>query len=137
VYVPLVVCVPDQPPEPVQELALVEDHVSVDVPPAATLVGLALRVTVGAGGVTETVADWAAEPPAPVHVNVYLAEAVSPDWVVEPLVGSLPLHAPEALQEVALVEDQVNVELPPLAIVLGFALRETVGAGVVTVTVAD
>ena len=55
----------------------------------------------------------------------------------EPLVASVPLHAPEAVQEVAWVEDQVRVELPPLEMVLGLALRLTVGAGVVTVTVAD
>ena len=55
----------------------------------------------------------------------------------EPLVDSVPLHAPEAVQEVALVEDQERVELEPLEIVLGLALKLTLGAGVVTVTVAD
>lgn len=55
----------------------------------------------------------------------------------EPLTASLPDHAPEAVQEVALVDDQVSMELAPLAIVLGLALRVTVGAGCVTDTVAD
>lgn len=55
----------------------------------------------------------------------------------EPLTGSLPDHAPEAAQEVVLVEDQVSVLALPLATVLGPALSVRVGAGEVTVTVAD
>ncbi len=58
-------------------MAFVEDQVKVEVPPLATLVGLALIVTVGAGAETVTVADWAAEPPAPVQVNVNFVVAVS------------------------------------------------------------
>jgi len=55
----------------------------------------------------------------------------------EPLVGSLPDQPPPAVQAVALVVDQVKVELAPLAIVLGFALSLTVAVGAaVTVTVA-
>ena len=48
-----------------------------------------------------------------------------------------PDQAPEATQDVALVADQVNMELLPLATVLGAADKVTVGAGVVTETVAD
>ena len=56
----------------------------------------------------------------------------------EPFIGSLPDQAPEALQDVALDDDQVNVELPPLATVLGLALRVTVGVCFgLTVTVVD
>jgi hypothetical protein len=55
----------------------------------------------------------------------------------DPLVAMLPLQAPEAVQAAALVDDQERVELPPLEIVLGLAPRLTVGAGAVTVTVAD
>jgi hypothetical protein len=55
----------------------------------------------------------------------------------EPVTGMLPDQAPEAEQEVALVADQVNVELPPLVTVLGLAVNVTVGAGEVTETVAD
>ena len=55
-----------------------------------------------------------------------------------PLNGSLPLQAPEAVHEVALFEDQVKVETPPLVTLVGLALRETLGeAGAETVTVAD
>jgi hypothetical protein len=64
--------------------------------------------------------------------------AVSAPVVCEPPVAALaPDHAPEAVQDVALVADQVSVELLPLATVLGFAEKLTVGAGVVTETVAD
>jgi hypothetical protein len=45
----------------------------------------------------------------------------------EPLVAIDPLQAPEAVQAVALVADQVNVELPPLGTTLGFELIVTVG----------
>ena len=61
---------PLQPPDAAQEVALVEDQVKVEVAPLATVLGLALKVTVGAGEVTETVADCAALPPAPVQVRV-------------------------------------------------------------------
>ena len=55
----------------------------------------------------------------------------------EPLTALDPDQAPEALQEVALVEDQLMVEVPPLVIVLGLAVRATVGEGCVTETAAD
>lgn len=66
---PLTASLPDQPPEAVQEVALVETHVRVDVSPLATVLGFAERVTVGAGALTDTVADCDALPPAPVQVN--------------------------------------------------------------------
>lgn len=58
--------------------------------------------------------------------------------VCEPLNPLLPDQAPEAVHEVALVVDQLRIELLPLAIVLGLALKVTVAVGTgVTVTVAD
>ncbi len=54
---PLVALAPDQGPEAAHEVALVEDHVSVELAPLAMVLGLALRLMVGAGGVTETVTD--------------------------------------------------------------------------------
>ena len=51
----------------------------------------------------------------------------------EPDVGSLPLHAPEAVQDVALVEVQVKVLDWPEVTDVGEALRATVGAGVTIV----
>jgi hypothetical protein len=61
---------PDHDPEAVQAVALVADQVRVELLPLATVLGLAARVTVGTGCVTETVADWAALLPAPVQVRV-------------------------------------------------------------------
>jgi hypothetical protein len=41
----------------------------------------------------------------------------------------LPAHAPDAVHDVALVADQLKVELLPLATVLGLADKFTVGTG--------
>jgi hypothetical protein len=135
---PLIASPPLHPPEAVQEVAFVDDHERVELLPFAMVLGLALKVTVGTGEVTVTVADCAALPPVPVQASVYVAFALSApvDW--EPLVAWLPDQPPEAVQEVAFVVDQLNVELPPLTMELGLAARLTVGAGVgeVTETVA-
>jgi hypothetical protein len=45
-----------------------------------------------------------------------------------PLTERLPLHPPEAVQLVALVDDHDSVEVPPEFTVPGFALSVTVGA---------
>jgi hypothetical protein len=66
---PLIPLLPDQPPEAVQAVALVEDQLSVDALPLAMVLGLAVKLTVGAGAVTETVADCVALPPVPVQVS--------------------------------------------------------------------
>jgi hypothetical protein len=121
----------------VQAVALVEDQVRVDVPPWATLLGLAAIETVGGAAETVTVADCDAEPPAPVQVRVNFVVVVSVGVVWEPAVVSEPLQPPEAVQAVALVEDQVNADVAPLFTVVGFAVKVTAGAGVVTDTVAD
>jgi hypothetical protein len=47
-----------------------------------------------------------------------------------PAEASVPVQPPLAVQEVAFVLDQVNVELLPAAIDVGLADRVTVGAGV-------
>jgi hypothetical protein len=68
---PLMALRPDHPPEAVQDVALVDDHLSVEAPPLATVLGLALKLTVAVGyALTDTVADWAALPPAPVQISV-------------------------------------------------------------------
>jgi hypothetical protein len=46
-----------------------------------------------------------------------------------PLVPLLPLQAPEAVHEVALLDDHVNVELPPLDTLVGLALSVTATVG--------
>jgi hypothetical protein len=53
--------------------------------------------------------------------------------VLEPLIDSEPLQPPDAVHEVALVDDHVNVDVAPLATLIGLALRETVGADPVCV----
>ena len=119
-------------------MALADVHVSVDALPLATLVGLAFNDTVGAAAAeTVTVADCEAEPPAPVQVRVNFVVAVRAAVVCEPAVATAPLQPPEAVQAVALVDDQVSADVAPLLIVAGFAVRVTEGAGVVTDTIAD
>jgi hypothetical protein len=66
---PLIALAPDQAPEAVQEVALVAAQVNVDVPPLATVLGLALNLTVGGGADTETVEDCVALPPVPVQTR--------------------------------------------------------------------
>jgi hypothetical protein len=61
---------PDQAPEAVQEVALVDDQLKLELPPLASVLGLALRLTVAVGfGLTVTVVDCAAVPPVPLQVN--------------------------------------------------------------------
>jgi hypothetical protein len=67
---PAVACEPLQPPEAVQAVALVDDHVNADVAPLLTVAGVAVKVTAGAGLLTDTVADCAAFPPLPLQVSV-------------------------------------------------------------------
>ena len=67
---PLKPLLPDQAPEAVQAVAWVDDQVSVELAPRATVLGLALRLTVGAGGVTDTVTDCDALPPVPLQVSL-------------------------------------------------------------------
>jgi hypothetical protein len=129
--VPLVALAPLQPPEAVQEVALVELQVSVEVPPLAMTEGLATKVAVGMI-FTRTV-DAPLVPPAPVHVKEYELGIVIAPVLCVPLVALLPVQPPEAVHEVALVELHVSVEVPPLAIDVGAAPRDAVG----TATVMD
>ena len=77
-------------------------------------------------------------PLAPLQVSVQLVVALSPPVLELPLIPLLPDQPPEALQLVAFVEDQLNVEADPLLTVPGVALRLTVGlAGADTFTVTD
>ena len=138
VCVPLVALAPVHAPEAVQLVAFVEDQVSVEVPPLVMVCGLAEIVTVGAGGgVTVTVTACEALPPAPVQVSVKVPVLVKAPVDCVPLVALAPVHAPEAVQVAASVDDQVRLALAPLAMLCGLAVIVTVGAGGVTVTVAD
>lgn len=134
---PAVALAPDQAPEAVQALAPVADQERTDALSLATLLGAARSCTVGGKALTETVADCVAPPPGPVQVRVKLEVDVSSPVDCEPLNALAPFQAPEALQAVALAEDQVRVALPPLDTALGPTLKLTVGAGDFTDTVAD
>ena len=72
--VPCVPLVPLHPPDAVHVVASVEVQLSVALPFAVTLSGLALSSTVGNGGGGEAfTVTWALRvtlPPAPVHCNV-------------------------------------------------------------------
>jgi hypothetical protein len=71
-------------------------------------------------------------------VNVVVAAKLFMGCV--PLVASVPLQPFDAVQAVALVEDQASVIEPPEVTDVGFAEIETEGGGgvaVVTVIVAD
>ena len=78
---PAVARLPDHAPLAVHEVAFVEDQVSELLPPLATLVGLAVSVTVGAGEVVVTVTDRLVVPPLPVHDNVNVVFVVSAEVV--------------------------------------------------------
>jgi hypothetical protein len=131
-WLPDVALVPLQPPEAVQEVAFVEDHVIVERAPLATVVGFAEIVTVGAAGggggggggvedVTVTVAERAVLPPDPVQVRVYIDVAVKGPTVWLPVVALFPDQAPVPAHEVALADVQLRTDVPPEAIEAGLA----------------
>lgn len=132
---PLSARLPLQAPLALHAVAFADVQLSVATLPRLTVAGFAVRVTVGAGvgagaAVTITLALWLADPPAPLQLSVnVLLVAVSPPVLALPETGRLPLQAPLARQLVALVEDQLSVEPPPLATVSGLLVKVTVGAG--------
>jgi hypothetical protein len=129
--VPLVATDPLHPPEATQDVASVDDHVSVELPPVVTTVGFAVRVTVGTGGgaavtlIVTLVCTW---PPCPEQLRMYVLDAVRTPVLSLPDSATLPDHAPEAAQDVVLVEDQVSVALPPDCTEVAEAVSETCGA---------
>ena len=118
-------------------MALVADQVNVELPPDVMALGPALKDTVGAGLETVTVAVCAPVPPGPMQVSVKDWSLVRLPVEAEPLVACAPLQPPEAVQEIASVEDQVSIALPPLVTVLGFAVSVNVGTVWITDTVTD
>jgi hypothetical protein len=67
---PLVALAPDQAPEAVQAVALVDDQVRDAVLPWLIELGVAVKLTVGAAALTETIAVCEALPPGPVQDRV-------------------------------------------------------------------
>lgn len=76
---------------------------------------------------TET--DCEPLPPGPVQFRVNVLSAASAELVSVPEVALVPVHAPDAAQDVALVADQVNDVVAPLATETGVAVNVTTGAG--------
>jgi hypothetical protein len=136
-FEPLVAIAPVQAPEAAHAVALVEVQANVELPPLGTLIGLALMETLGGVADVVTVADWDAEPPAPVHVSVNLVVVVRAAVAFEPLVATGPDHPPDAAHAVSLVDDHDSIAELPLLTVVGVADRVTAGTGLVTETVAD
>lgn len=119
---------PLQPPEAVQEVALVLDQVSVELAPELMVVGFAVKVSVGACCVCSvTVAAPLLLPLAFEQVNVKVVVAMIAGVVSDPLSALFPAQPPEAEQEVALVADQVRVLVCPLVTAVGLALIWTAG----------
>lgn len=98
----------------------------------------------GGAAVTVTVAlcDAGVVPVAPEQVSVYVAVAVGVTACV-PLVAFVPVQLPDAVHDVAFVEDHVRVEDWPVWIDVGLAESVTLGApgggggGVVEPLVSD
>lgn len=68
---PFTALLPDHAPEAVHEVALLDVQDKVELAPRAMVLGAALMLTVGVCfGLTVTVADCTALPPAPVQVSV-------------------------------------------------------------------
>ena len=130
ICVPLDESVPLQPPEALQDAALVELQVSDAVPPRATAPGDAVSVAVGKGFTVTAAVTGTLVPPGPEHVSEYVALSSSAPVLWEPLVARVPLQAPMALHETAWVEVHVSVADSPASIVAGDAASETVGTGV-------
>jgi hypothetical protein len=87
-------------------------------------------------GLTVTVADCAVLPDVPRHESVYALELVGDSDAVPESVFA-PDHAPDAVQDVAFVDDHVSVTDWPVVTVVGFAESETVGGGAGSLTVGD
>jgi hypothetical protein len=101
----------------------------VEVPPPATTAGFAVNVAVGRTlAATVTVAVAAAlVPPGPEQISEYVVLAVTAPVLFVPPVAKAPLQPPDAAHEVALVELQVSMDVPPPATTVGFALNVAVG----------
>lgn len=106
---PFIATAPLQPPDARHLSASVALQVKFADSPVTTLVGEALKVTVGDFVITWTCAVPDAEPPGPVQVNMYVEASVSGAVVAVPLVGRVPDQAPDAVQLCASVVLHCNV----------------------------
>jgi hypothetical protein len=96
--VPLVGSLPDQPPEAVQLLAFVDDQLSIAEPPVLTVVGLALRLTVGLPAAALTVIANAGKA-ADALPSLTLIRM--PEWVPTSAAAGVPLSCPVTVLKLA------------------------------------
>lgn len=125
---------PVQPLEPAHDVALLEFHVSVDVPPGTTTEGYTVNVAVGT--ILTSAVAGELKPPGPVQVSEYDVAVFNPAVAWLPLTPTEPLQPPDAIHAVALLEVHVNVAALPAATAVGNADRFTEGSGM-SVTAAD
>jgi hypothetical protein len=123
---PLLGKVPLHPSSAVHELALVESQVKVEVLPGATTDGFTLKVAVG---ITLTVTLALEVPPGPVQDSEYDVAADTGPVLCVPLMLMPPLHAPDAVQLVALLEVHSKVAALPAATDTGETDNVTTGRG--------
>lgn len=102
------------------------DHVSVELPPEAIEVGLALIPADGGPLDPTVIVAWAdaVVPDELLATKVYVVVAVG-ETDCDPLTATA---VPFSVALTALVDVQVSVELPPDAIEVGLALMPAVGA---------
>lgn len=117
-FEPLAASCPLQPPVAAHAVACADDQVRVEAPPALTVVGFAVSEAVG-GSLTMmvTLAGWLV-PPLPEHVRVNVVSSASGPVLRLPFAANVPLHPPEAVQEVASTDDHVSVVEPPASMAM-------------------
>jgi hypothetical protein len=133
---PLTALLPLQPLLAVQLEALLVVQDRLVPTPAATLVGLAFKSTVGAGVAATTLTDTdllAVLPAELAQVSVKVLLAESGPRASDPEVAFVPLQAPAALQDAAFEVDQVRVLVPCEATLVGLAVKLMVGSGALEV----
>lgn len=132
---PALALFPAHAPDAVHPVAFVLLQVSVERAPAVTVVGLAVRSTVGTGtgaALTVTVTDWLLVPAALSHESVNRVDSLSPAIVAWPLVARLPLQSlraglAEAVQAVAPAAFHASCVVPPAVTESGLPEKVTVG----------
>jgi hypothetical protein len=122
-------------------VTFVDVQFKVAAPPVATVVGVAVSESVGAGGsdggwLTVTATVWLAVLPLPRHSSAKVALVLSGPVDCVPETGFVPLHAPDARQAEAFSAAQVSVAADPFCTTPGAAVNVNVAAGA-TATVAD
>jgi hypothetical protein len=127
---------PNQPPVAEQVAALVADQVKVELAFSRIDPGFAVKVSVGGGVETVTVAEALAVPPGPEQDKLKVVVALNGPVDRFPDTALDPAQPPDAVQLVVFAEDHASVALSSVKIEPGLAVRLMVGVGSpLTVTV--